>query len=511
MKHVICGFLAAVLCLLPVFSAVRPSIDGRAVVAETDELPSGLFAKAVGYLPGDTVTVTNPSTGVTVDVMVLGALDPSEGIAIKLSQTAADKLFITKNSNAQVKITKRTGNIDESVTGSAVVSVAPDEKKAVSELPDEIKDSVARSEKEEKTAAVPESRTVPKAEEPLADSAEDAKDEISSDTEEMAADTVPAATETAIDENTEKEIDITDKEEGSAETVAKADVADTTDAIVPETDEKALEANTEAGVEDRIVFRLEEPVLAEESVPDTESPVMEEVQDNIEEKSALSEESAEPEKSVSEDEKTENESSVPATEEIALVPADNKSAVMATERTIPESAVDSEIVLVPSDMNPPPEDKSEPVKEKTSVVPEEKKTDTADAIRAEEKSEDILTIVPEKIFDAADKDTKTEPVSETDSAVSEALKADFHSYIVPKLDKLESGKYYVQITISDKEDVLNDLQQKYGTVYPLVYVPRTSGTAYQVMIGPLSVDEYGVVMARFKEYGYTDAFLRKIR
>ena len=41
MKHVICGFLAAVLCLLPVFSAVRPSIDGRAVVAETERSVAG--------------------------------------------------------------------------------------------------------------------------------------------------------------------------------------------------------------------------------------------------------------------------------------------------------------------------------------------------------------------------------------------------------------------------------------------------------------------------------------
>ena len=33
----------------------------------------------------------------------------------------------------------------------------------------------------------------------------------------------------------------------------------------------------------------------------------------------------------------------------------------------------------------------------------------------------------------------------------------------------------------------------------------------QLMIGPLSVDEYAVVLERFKLYGYKDAFVRKIR
>ena len=32
-----------------------------------------------------------------------------------------------------------------------------------------------------------------------------------------------------------------------------------------------------------------------------------------------------------------------------------------------------------------------------------------------------------------------------------------------------------------------------------------------VLIGPLSVDEYGTVVARFKSYGFKDAFIRKIK
>ena len=45
------------------FAAARPSLDGRAVVAEDGEMPKGLFARTIGYLPGDSVTVTNPANG----------------------------------------------------------------------------------------------------------------------------------------------------------------------------------------------------------------------------------------------------------------------------------------------------------------------------------------------------------------------------------------------------------------------------------------------------------------
>ena len=502
MKHVVSYAAAALLCLLPVFSAVSPSIDGRAIVAESGELPSGMFAKAAGYLPGDTVTVTNPATGVTVDVMVLGALDPSEGIAIKLSQTAADKLFIAKDSNAQVKITRRVGNIDENVTGSAVVSVAPEE--TASALPEEIRNTVEFETVPEIVSIVDNSTAEPA---PAA-----AADEAPSVAEEPAAaeDTAPA-------------------EETAAEDTEKAIV------LVTDEDEPVAEPESEEGL---FVFRVEDP---EEAAADT----------------AAAEEPAEPEPAAAEDTETadavpaetEETETPPAREEIVLVPADEYPAAGTPAEEPPAeapaprgAASDSEIVLVPTGMNPPPEgtataaadsadaaehtDKAEP-----EAVPAE--TPSAEEIASADGSEsdtavdgadssesidilsdmtaksdaddtaDAIALEPEAVFD----DEPSEPAS------LPALSADgdFHSRVVPALDNLESGKYYVQIAVTDKEAVLNDLQQKYGSVYPLVYVPRTSGTSYQVLVGPLSVDEYGVVMARFKEYGYTDAFLRKIR
>ena len=70
MKRFFCKILLVCLtaCL---FAAARPSLDGRAVVADRGDMPEGLFAKTVGYLPGDSVSVTNPTSGITIEILVL--------------------------------------------------------------------------------------------------------------------------------------------------------------------------------------------------------------------------------------------------------------------------------------------------------------------------------------------------------------------------------------------------------------------------------------------------------
>ena len=106
-------FILTIFTVATLFAAARPSLDGRAVVADSGTMPRGLFARTVGYLPGDSVTVTNPATGSTVDVLILGAIDPSEGVAILLSPEAAEGLRIKPESNVQVKLTKRSGRNTE--------------------------------------------------------------------------------------------------------------------------------------------------------------------------------------------------------------------------------------------------------------------------------------------------------------------------------------------------------------------------------------------------------------
>ena len=81
-------------CLM--FASFSPSLDGRAVVVDDGVFPQGLFAKTVGYLPGDIISVTNIAGDATVDILVIGALDPSEGVAIMLSPEAAQAMGIEK-------------------------------------------------------------------------------------------------------------------------------------------------------------------------------------------------------------------------------------------------------------------------------------------------------------------------------------------------------------------------------------------------------------------------------
>lgn len=102
-------------------ASFSPSLDGRAVVVEAGVFPQGLFAKTVGYLPGDMISVTNITGDRTVDILVIGALDPSEGVAIMLSPEAAAAIGIDGKANNIVKITKRS-NQDGRDYGSAIIA-----------------------------------------------------------------------------------------------------------------------------------------------------------------------------------------------------------------------------------------------------------------------------------------------------------------------------------------------------------------------------------------------------
>ena len=67
-----------------IFADSSASVEGVIEVAGKDELPAGYFGKAAGYLPGDSVSITNPNTGITLQILNLGTLDASGGIAVKV-------------------------------------------------------------------------------------------------------------------------------------------------------------------------------------------------------------------------------------------------------------------------------------------------------------------------------------------------------------------------------------------------------------------------------------------
>ena len=106
---------------------------------------------------------------------------------------------------------------------------------------------------------------------------------------------------------------------------------------------------------------------------------------------------------------------------------------------------------------------------------------------------------------------ETPTVPEETVAAVENEAPSWEKYLVPSLQDLESGKYYIQIASLRDDKNIEEIISKYANNYPITIVPNRAGTVKQVMVGPLSMDEYGVVLQRFKSYGYKDAFLRKIK
>lgn len=456
-------FILTIFTVATLFAAARPSLDGRAVVADSGTMPRGLFARTVGYLPGDSVTVTNPATGSTIDVLILGAIDPSEGVAILLSPEAADGLHIKPESNVQVKLTKRSGSLDENANGSAVISeendtpAAIEETPAVAENPVEETPAVAESPAPvEEAAAVEEYPAV--AEETPAEEAVpvDETPVIAEKTPEP--EPVPAETE-------EVEETPVVAEETVEETVAEAKVVAKVEPVkeAPAEEEAELETVYEelpALPQDK---KLQKVVVIEEKTPETEE-VEEAAEPAVEEVAAVAEESPVEEEAVA-------EAKVDAEELPAGI--EEEPVVVMNETPVEEECADvyQPIVLIPADSNPPvaeAEPVSEPVKEET-------------------------------------------PVAVKEEAPKVVVSNDWTNYVVPSIGNLRHGCYYVQVASLGNKENIKSFVEKYSTKYPVVLVQNSSKNTYQVMVGPLNIDEYGSVDEKFKAYGFKDAFIRKIR
>ncbi|HAO30492.1 MAG TPA: hypothetical protein DCQ43_03985, partial [Treponema sp.] len=114
--------------------ASAAEIDGYATVAAKGYLPAGIFAKAAGYLPGDTVSITNPATGITVDALNIGTLDKNDDIVLLVSAEAAEIMGLAMYATVPVKLSVRTGSIDGVVSGKAILSGKIDVAQTVKDM-----------------------------------------------------------------------------------------------------------------------------------------------------------------------------------------------------------------------------------------------------------------------------------------------------------------------------------------------------------------------------------------
>lgn len=499
MKKIL-SLVFAVFTVATIFAAARPSVDGRAVVCEEGEMPKGLFAKTIGYLPGDSVTVTNPANGTTVDVLVLGSIDSGEGVAILLSAEAAEKLLIKKDSNVQVKITRRTGSIDESVSGTAVLAEESEEN--VSEP--ETEQNIAETEENQNAVELEEAET-PVEENKISESdseitecetpVEDTETVELENTEPVEENTGSEAESEVLEEKPEdienENSEVFDADSFDEESEAPADEQEVAPSESVETEElsEPEDTNTENSPgpsEEDNSEKIDAPAPEAQKEPEGEI-VDEKEPENLE----TEEDSASPE-SFSEDiENAETENSDDITEDKEQSEHFESEALSEVENTeISESAPLAEntaaeeyapIVLTPSALNPP-ETENENIEEESRDEPQKE------------------VFVPEQ----------AEEKVESSVAKENAVGSGFESFVTTDAE-LKKGMYYLQIaTLSNEENVAN-LTEKYGKKYPLALIKQENKNAYRVLVGPLNADEFGMIKERFESYGFKDAFLRKIK
>lgn len=475
------AFVSALLFAQNVFASSSPSLDGRAVVAESGTFPKGFFAKTVGYLPGDSISVTNPMNSRQVNVLVIGSLDASEGVAILLSPESAEALAIKKDSNNIVKLTKRSGTVDKVANGTAVITnpLREAEEELESEIveAEEIEEEAAEIAIAEEEEEIFEEAEIAEAEETFDEIPEEA--EIAAVEEEI-FDEIPEESEVAVAEEEifdeipeEAEIAVAE-EETFDEIPEEAEIAEAEDSFDEIPEEKVevaevLEEDEEAA--DEIVYELVDEYYIPDDLEEdlkADEPLDEIPEERVEFASEMEEAEDAPNEIVYE--RIEDDYISEDSDEVAK--ADEPLEEIPEESAESESASEDEyeaIVLVPAEANPPESDESE----------------SADEIAAPVVAKNEIATPPAEM-----------PVASKGDAT-----------YLKSAAELEARKYYVQIAVYSQIENVEQLDARYGGRYPLTVLDE--GARKTVLVGPLGMDEYGTVLERFKLFGFRDAFVRQ--
>ena len=481
--------------------AAKPSLDGRAVVADFGELPNGLFAKSLGYLPGDIVVVTNPQTNISIEVMIFGSFDATEGIAIVLSPEAAKELYITKGSNVIVQVTKKSDAYSENTILSKTLQNYVPEKVDESEMLFE--DPTFSDLLKEKVVESTEIETVIPEEEILFEEIleEEIVENLSEETvEEEIAEIIP-------EEILEEEVAEIIPEEILEEEVAE---------IIPEEilEEEVAEIIPEEILEEEIAEIIPEEILEEEVAEIIPEEILEEEIAEIIPEETLEEEIAEiiPEETLEE-------------EFAEIIPEETLEEEVA--EIIPEEILEEEFVAEMTE-NPLEEEIEYEETEEVALIPTEAKPPVFTIIPVpvdeeiyEEEIEDSLFIdEPEVVFveeiDEIEEVSEDEIIPESRNIipVEEVLEIIVEEVVSPEMEvltTLPNNKYFIQIATYGKVENVEKLLEKYGKNYPIVVYQPSGRNDYQILIGELNKDEYGIVLERFRKAGFKDAFLRILK
>ena len=402
MKRLSCFLVLVVFCLSIFAISVNPSMDGRAVVADAGIFPpGGYYGRAPGYLPGDTVVVTNHNNGFSIDVLILGTYDAYEGIAILLSPEAADKLQIVKGKDVYVKVQKKQPiSYEEAVATSrnkkATQSQIVDTDKDSSVLPGQteqlVNDVIAsknNSEIQDDVLPVEELEPV----ENETDLSEPVNTEIaeSENSEEVNADTETEMSEPEVtlnDENINSEelTDIAESEVVPDEEIIMPEqvtevTENTTDEVFDEESKEATDLEELAEPEEYVESKsIDSPIfeVAEEVSEIAEEPVTEVFEENPEEKEEVVLDEIQNEdfdesdfiETPVESEIAEITEEEPLPEEENIV--EENSEEIAEIEEVPEEDIDDEYIVldeIPDEQNES-EEYQEPIQEELAEVPE---------------------------------------------------------------------------------------------------------------------------------------------
>ncbi len=513
-------FVTALLFAQNVFASSSPSLDGRAVVAKSGTFPKGFFAKTVGYLPGDSIIVTNPVNGRQVNILVIGSLDASEGVAILLSPEAAEALSIKRDSNNLVKLTKRNGTADKVANGSAVITNVLQEE--VEDLESEIAESEDISEEiaeddESESASLWYERSKILSEEfdEAEEIAEDEDTENDETEDEEVFEDIPEETEDALAEEFLEEIP-EDVEDYVVEEAEK-ELADAEEIPEDDSDEIAYERVEDYYIpEDTFGESGEAEEIFEEIPEETEEESDEVVYERVEDYYI-------PEDSDESDEIDEGFDEIPEEKvELAEIPedAEEESDEVVYERVedfyIPE---DSDEISDTDEnlLDEIPEENAEVAETKNPSEDENLVSESEVAEKDSETEYEAIVLVPteenppESSDKEFDKESVASAVSKSEDSPKTAAKSEPHpkgeAVYVNSAADLESQKYYVQIAVYTKNEHVEQLDALYGGRYPLTILDE--GARKIVLVGPLGMDEYGTVLERFKLFGFGDAFVRQ--
>jgi hypothetical protein len=544
MKKIIQAFILICLISLPTIAQIHnPSLDGRAIVAPKGSYPSGLYGKAPGFLPGDTLIVTSYTNGFSIEVLILSSIDTSSGIAIELSEEAAQALEISRNTDSYVKIQKKSAYQKEVIKTPAQdiheeLALDPDKTPSLAlkqneEIERYIEDIKATYATEDVPLLIVDSSEI------IFDEQNDVDENSLAKSEDLVFETSELENTRIKDEPVLEILSIFDEadeveevaileEIDEAEEVAILEEIDEAEEIaileeVDEAEEIAILEEVDEAEEVAIleeVDEAEEVAILEEVDEAEEVAVLEEV-DEMEEVAIL-EEVDEAEEVASLEEIDEAEEvvileEIDEAEEVAILEEVDE----AEEVAILEEVDEAEEVAILEEVDEAEEveeyEKVAVLEETEHVYPEE--TSEAKSIfdeimshllvEAEEETyeEEIETLASDIFVSETSKENE-DVVGIFDKGREETEIKGVEKEI-SSLDKLEKNKYYIQIATVKQESSLDSILKNFASKYPLEILDASG--LYQILVGPFTDDEYKVVLERFKQREFKDAFVRHVK